>query len=131
MKEHFKQSKFELKTERLTLRPIRLGDEEAIHEYAGDKGITMMFFSLMRRLRKPVILLGKMLPNGIRRIRPILSLLSFMMGKSLVDVMLILVIVRTDHMRLLAGSSTKNTETEVLHLRRHMLCLTTPLKTWI
>ena len=44
MKEHFKQSKFELKTERLTLRPIRLGDEEAIHEYAGDKGITMMFF---------------------------------------------------------------------------------------
>ena len=44
MKEHFKQSKFELKTERLTLRPIRLGDEEAIHEYAGDKSITMMFF---------------------------------------------------------------------------------------
>ena len=34
----------ELKTKRLILRPIRLGDEEAIHEYAGDKSITMMFF---------------------------------------------------------------------------------------
>ena len=36
--------KTELKTERLTLRPIRLGDEKAIHEYAGDKDITMMFY---------------------------------------------------------------------------------------
>ena len=34
----------ELKTKRLTLRPIQLGDEKAIHEYAGDKSITMMFF---------------------------------------------------------------------------------------
>ena len=33
-----------INTKRLTLRPIRLGDEEAIHEYAGDKSITMMFF---------------------------------------------------------------------------------------
>lgn len=34
----------ELKTERLTLRPVRPGDEAAIHEYAGDQDITMMFF---------------------------------------------------------------------------------------
>lgn len=34
----------ELKTERLTLRPVQMGDEEAIHEYAGDKEITMMFW---------------------------------------------------------------------------------------
>jgi len=34
----------ELKTKRLILRPIQLGDEKAIHEYAGDKSITMMFF---------------------------------------------------------------------------------------
>ena len=34
----------ELKTPRLTLRPIRLGDENEIHEYAGDKSITMMFW---------------------------------------------------------------------------------------
>ena len=34
----------EIKTERLTLRPIRVGDEKEIHEYAGDKSITMMFY---------------------------------------------------------------------------------------
>ena len=34
----------EIKTERLTLRPIQIGDETAIHEYAGDKEITMMYF---------------------------------------------------------------------------------------
>ncbi|MBO4414776.1 MAG: GNAT family N-acetyltransferase [Lachnospiraceae bacterium] len=34
----------EIKTERLTLRPIQVGDETAIHEYAGDKEITMMYF---------------------------------------------------------------------------------------
>lgn len=34
----------EIKTRRLMLRPIRLGDEVEIHEYAGDKDITMMFF---------------------------------------------------------------------------------------
>ena len=34
----------ELKTPRLTLRPVRLGDEKEIHEYAGDKSITMMFW---------------------------------------------------------------------------------------
>ena len=33
-----------IKTKRLTLRPIRLGDEKEIHEYAGDKEITMMFW---------------------------------------------------------------------------------------
>lgn len=33
-----------LKTGRLTLRPIRPGDEQEIHEYAGDKDITMMFY---------------------------------------------------------------------------------------
>ena len=31
-------------TKRLTLRPIQIGDEEAIHEYAGDPGLTMMYF---------------------------------------------------------------------------------------
>ena len=31
-------------TKRLTLRPIQLGDEKEIHEYAGDKSLTMMFF---------------------------------------------------------------------------------------
>jgi len=36
--------KIELKTERLTLRPIQPGDENQIHEYAGDKEITMMFW---------------------------------------------------------------------------------------
>jgi RimJ/RimL family protein N-acetyltransferase len=34
----------EINTKRLTLRPIRLGDEKEIHEYAGDKEITMMFW---------------------------------------------------------------------------------------
>ena len=34
----------EIKTERLLLRPIRLGDEKQIHEYAGDREITMMFW---------------------------------------------------------------------------------------
>lgn len=34
----------EIKTERLILRPIRIGDENEIHEYAGDKEITMMFW---------------------------------------------------------------------------------------
>ncbi len=34
----------EIKTKRLTLRPVRIGDEEEIHEYAGDKDLTMMFW---------------------------------------------------------------------------------------
>ena len=34
----------ELKTKRLTIRPVQLGDEKEIHEYAGDKEITMMFW---------------------------------------------------------------------------------------
>ncbi|MGN0342735.1 MAG: GNAT family N-acetyltransferase [Roseburia sp.] len=34
----------QLKTERLWIRPIQSDDVEAIHEYAGDKGITMMLF---------------------------------------------------------------------------------------
>ena len=33
-----------IKTERLTLRPIQVGDEKEIHEYAGDKSITMCFW---------------------------------------------------------------------------------------
>ena len=33
----------ELKTSRLILRPVRPGDEAEIHEYAGDRSITMMF----------------------------------------------------------------------------------------
>lgn len=37
-------SSLELKTERLTLRPMRVGDEKAVHEYAGDPEITMMFW---------------------------------------------------------------------------------------
>lgn len=37
-------SSLELKTERLTLRPVRVGDERAVHEYAGDPEITMMFW---------------------------------------------------------------------------------------
>ena len=41
---YYSKMKTELKTERLTLRPVRLGDEKAIHEYAGDKDITMMFY---------------------------------------------------------------------------------------
>ena len=34
----------EIKTKRLTLRPVQLGDETEIHRYAGDKDITMMFW---------------------------------------------------------------------------------------
>ena len=34
----------ELKTKDLVLRPIRVGDETQIHEYAGDQNITMMFW---------------------------------------------------------------------------------------
>ena len=34
----------EIRTERLTLRPVRPGDEKEIHEYAGDREITMMYF---------------------------------------------------------------------------------------
>ena len=34
----------EIRTERLTLRPIRPGDEAAVHEYAGDPDITMMYW---------------------------------------------------------------------------------------
>ncbi len=34
----------EIKTKRLILRPIRMGDEKEVHEYAGDKEITMMFW---------------------------------------------------------------------------------------
>ena len=34
----------EITTKRLTIRPIQMGDEKAVHEYAGDPGITMMFF---------------------------------------------------------------------------------------
>ncbi len=34
----------ELRTKRLTLRPVQPGDENDIHKYAGDKDITMMFF---------------------------------------------------------------------------------------
>lgn len=33
-----------IKTKRLTLRPIRVGDEKAVHEYAGDPDLTMMYF---------------------------------------------------------------------------------------
>ena len=33
-----------IKTKRLMLRPVRIGDEYEIHEYVGDKDITMMFF---------------------------------------------------------------------------------------
>ena len=38
------RNSMEIKTERLILRPIRIGDEKEIHEYAGDKEITMMFW---------------------------------------------------------------------------------------
>lgn len=38
------KTKVELKTKRLTLRPIQIGDEKQVHEYAGDKEITMMFW---------------------------------------------------------------------------------------
>ncbi len=37
-------SNIEIRTGRLTLRPVRIGDEKEIHEYAGDKEITMMFW---------------------------------------------------------------------------------------
>ncbi len=33
-----------IKTKRLTIRPVQVGDETEIHEYAGDKEITMMFW---------------------------------------------------------------------------------------
>ena len=36
--------KVTLKTKRLTIRPIQLGDETEIHEYAGDNEITMMYW---------------------------------------------------------------------------------------
>ncbi len=38
------KSKIEIKTKRLTIRPVQIGDETEIHEYAGDKEITMMFW---------------------------------------------------------------------------------------
>ena len=38
------ERKMEIKTERLTLRPVQPGDEMEIHEYAGDQNITMMFY---------------------------------------------------------------------------------------
>ena len=34
----------EIKTKRLTVRSIQVGDEKEIHEYAGDPGLTMMYF---------------------------------------------------------------------------------------
>ena len=34
----------EIKTKRLTVRPIQAGDEKEVHEYAGDPTITMMYF---------------------------------------------------------------------------------------
>ena len=34
----------EIRTKRLTLRPVQPGDETEIHEYAGDKDIAMMFW---------------------------------------------------------------------------------------
>ena len=33
-----------IKAERLILRPVQKSDLEAVHEYAGDKEITMMMF---------------------------------------------------------------------------------------
>ena len=36
--------KQEIRTKRLVLRPVQAGDEYEIHEYAGDKDITMMFY---------------------------------------------------------------------------------------
>ena len=38
------KSKLEIKTKRLTIRSVQIGDETEIHEYAGDKEITMMFW---------------------------------------------------------------------------------------
>ncbi len=34
----------EITTKRLTIRPIQIGDEKEIHEYAGDKSLTMMYY---------------------------------------------------------------------------------------
>lgn len=34
----------EITTKRLTIRPVQIGDEKEIHEYAGDKNLTMMYF---------------------------------------------------------------------------------------
>ena len=34
----------EITTKRLTIRPVRIGDEKEIHEYAGDQSLTMMYF---------------------------------------------------------------------------------------
>ena len=34
----------EIRTKRLTVRPIRIGDEKEVHEYAGDPSLTMMYF---------------------------------------------------------------------------------------
>ncbi len=34
----------EIKTKRLTIRPIQVGDEKEVHEYAGDRSLTMMFY---------------------------------------------------------------------------------------
>ena len=39
-----KGNEMEIKTKRLILRSIRIGDEKEVHEYAGDKDITMMFW---------------------------------------------------------------------------------------
>ncbi len=36
--------KMKITTKRLTLRPIQAGDEKEVHEYAGDRSLTMMFF---------------------------------------------------------------------------------------
>jgi len=38
------EGNMEIKTERLTLRPVQRGDETGIHAYAGDREITMMFW---------------------------------------------------------------------------------------
>ena len=43
-KETKMKSKIEIKTKRLIIRPVQIGDETEIHEYAGDKEITMMFW---------------------------------------------------------------------------------------
>ena len=37
-------SKNVINTERLTLRPVLIGDTDDIHKYAGDKSIDMMLF---------------------------------------------------------------------------------------
>ncbi len=36
--------KTEITTKRLTIRSVRIGDEEAVHEYEGDRSLTMMYF---------------------------------------------------------------------------------------